>query len=202
MRNIIALVALIIYTSSFAETYLDISPVDNLGDVKNRFPNANVEKLSPGWAQATDALYKFTGVGMSGWIVVKFDDIRPKLKEDAENEPDQVRAKFLLDFSQQSDEEAMSVKWVRWVPDNIIPVQRLILKYGKPEKSGFSDENYQPYRSWDKKGVAAYLSDDEKFVERIDFTFTRKEYRKAFFKKINGNNNKGKQGQNKEIGRQ
>ncbi len=183
MRIFIALWAILICTSAYAEGYRDIGPLDNFGDVKNRFPNAKVEKLSPGWAQATDALYKFTGSGMSGWIIIKFDDYRPKWKEEAEKDPTQETAEFLQKMSQQSDDEAMSVNWVRWVPDTQIPLPRLILKYGKPDKSGFSDENYQPYRAWDKKGIEAYLSDDEKYVERIDFYFTREEYRKAYLAK-------------------
>lgn len=183
MRILIAFLALVICASAYAESYRDIGPLDNLGDVKNKFPNAKVEKLSPGWAQATDALYQFTGIGMSGWIIIKFDDYRPKWKEEAEKDPTSEKAEFFQNSSQKSDEEAMSVNWVRWVPDTQIPVQRLISKYGKPEKSGVSDESYQPYRSWDKKGVEAYLSDDEKHVVRIDFFFTREEYRKAYLAK-------------------
>lgn len=183
MRIFIVYLAILICGSAHAESYRDIGPLDNLGDVKNRFPNAKVEKLTPGWAQAKDALYKFTGSGMSGWIIIKFDDFRLKYKEDAEKDPNQETAEFLQKLSQQSDDEAMSVNWVRWVPDTQIPLERLISKYGKPEKSGFSDENYQPYRAWDKKGVEAHLSDNEKYVERIDFYFTREEYRKAYLAK-------------------
>jgi hypothetical protein len=182
MRVLIFLAALFVFSSAHAESYRDIGPLDNLGDIKKKFPNAHVEKLSPGWAQETDALYKFTGTGMSGWIIVKFDDSRPTFKEAAEKDPTAESAAFLQEMAQQSDEEAMSVNWVRWVPDTRIPIQRLVSKYGKPEKSGFSDENYQPYRSWNK-GVDAYLSDDEKYVERIDFSFTRDEYRKAYLEK-------------------
>jgi hypothetical protein len=166
-----------------AESYRGIGPLDNLGDVKTRFPNAKVEKLSPGWAQSTDALYEFTGVGLSGSIIVKFDDYRPNWKEMAEKDPTSKNAEFYQNLSNQSDEEAMSVSWVRWVPSTRIPLKRLILKYGKPEHSGFSDVDYQPYRSWDKKGVTASLSDDEKYVDQIDFDFTREEYRKAYLEK-------------------
>ena len=183
---LITIFLLIIFVPQLhAEGYRGIEPLDNLGDVKNRFPNTKVEKLSPGWAQATDALYQFTGIGMSGFIIVKFDDYRPKWKEMAEQDQDPTSnsAKFFQTLSEKSDEEAMEVAWVRWVPNTKIPLQRLISKYGKPEKSGFSDEDFQPYRSWDKKGVAAFLSDDEKYVGRIDFSFTREEYRKAYLTK-------------------
>jgi hypothetical protein len=182
MRVLIFLAALFVFSAAHAESYRDIGPLDNLGDIKKKFPNADVEKLSPGWAQETDALYKLTGTGMSGWIIVKFDDLRPTFKENAEKDSTAESAALFQKISQQSDEEALSVNWVRWVPDTKIPIQRLVSKYGKPDKSGFSDEDYQPYRSWNK-GVEAYLSDDEKYVERIDFFFTRDEYRKAYLAK-------------------
>lgn len=87
-------------------------------------------------------------------------------------------------LASQTDEVALSVNWVRWVPDTRIPLQRLVSKYGKPDKSGFSDEDYKPYRSWNR-GIEAYLTDDEKYVDRIDFNFTKEEYRKAYKEKFN-----------------
>lgn len=87
MRIIFLILTLSVVCSVHAESYKNIGPLDNLGDIKNKFPNAIVEKLNPGWAQATDALYKLSGTGMSGWIVVKFDDLRPTWKEQLEKEP-------------------------------------------------------------------------------------------------------------------
>ncbi|MEI6757050.1 MAG: hypothetical protein WCK85_04280 [Chlorobium sp.] len=183
MRVLLFCWILFVFNSAYGESYRDIGALDNLGDIKNRFPNAKVEKLSPGWAQAKDALYKFTGEGMSGNLIIKFDDYRFEYKDAIEKDPTSQNAELLQNLSQQSDDAAMSVSWVRWVPDTKIPLQRLIAKYGKPEKSGFSNEDYQPYRSWDKKGLEAYLSDDEKYVVRIDFFFTRQEYRNAYLSK-------------------
>jgi hypothetical protein len=39
------------------------------------------------------------------------------------------------------------VSWVRWIAGSAIPIERLVLKYGKLYKDGFSDEDYSPYRS-------------------------------------------------------
>lgn len=183
MRILMVFGALAIFTSACAEGYMGIEPLDTLGDIENKFPDAKVEKLSPVWAQATDALYKFTGTGGSGWIVIKFDDYRPKWKEAAGKNPTSKMAELFQYMSRQTDEKALSVNWVRWFPAPI-PVQRLISKYGKPEKNGFSGGGYHPYRIWDKKGVVAYLSDDEKYVVRVDFYFTREEYRKAYSAKF------------------
>ncbi|MFZ6747281.1 hypothetical protein ACO0LC_29065, partial [Undibacterium sp. JH2W] len=69
------------------------------------------------------------------------------------------------------------------VPSIPIPLQRVISKYGKSEKSGFRDDNFQPYLSWAKKGIYATLSDDEKFVIDIQFSPTEEERNIAFSKK-------------------
>lgn len=183
MRLITAFLVFLIVTSIHAESYRDIDPLDDLGAVKAKFPNATANRLTPGWAQPTDAMYQFTGIGMSGTIIVKFDDSRPSYKKELESGSATVSAELLQNLINQTDDEALTVSWVRWIPDSQIPLQRLISKYGKPEKSGFSDENFEPYRSWDKRGISVYLSDDEKFVQRIDFSFTKDEMRKAWLRK-------------------
>jgi hypothetical protein len=182
MRILLILTALLVFSYANAETYRDIGPLDNLGDIKKKFKNANIEKLSPGWANEADALYKVTGTGISGVIIIKFDDLRSYYKEAAEKDTPAELTTFFQEMSQKSDEEAMTVNWVRWIPDTTIPIQRLISKYGKPDQSGFSDENFQPYRWWNR-GLEVYLSDDEKNVDRIDFIFTDDEHRKAYLSK-------------------
>jgi hypothetical protein len=86
----------------------------------------------------------------------------------------------LKDLANKSDEEALSVSWVRWVPELTIPVQRLITQYGSPEKKGFSEDDYTPYKEWTKKGITAFLTDDEKSVTRIDFLFTMEDQIAAY----------------------
>lgn len=184
MRVIAGFVMLVLVGFARAEIYMDIKPFDNLGAVKKRLPYANVEKISPGWATASEALYQFSGKGMSGVLVIKFDDSRLNFKEIAESQPTSPDAQKLYEaVAQQSDEEAMTVAWVRWVPEKLIPLDRLISKFGKPNKRAFSDSDYEPYRAWDR-GIEAFLTDNEKFVTRIDFSFTRDEYRKAFNEKF------------------
>ncbi len=183
MQFFIAFALVLIPLAAQCETYRDIGPLDSLGDIKAKFPSATAKKLSPAWAQPTDAMYQFTGTGLSGTIIVKFEDGRPNYSKQLDANTDEASAKFLQRLANQSDEEALYVRWVRWVPDAPIPVQRLISKYGPPEKSAFSDEDFEPYRDWERKGVTAYLSSDEKNVVRIDFAFTKNEYRSAWQKK-------------------
>ncbi len=207
MRVVLLVLALpVLLSSAVAETYQGIGPWDTLGDVKARFPKAKFEKSSPAWAQSTDVMYQVSGRGMSGTIVVNFFDPRPRWKksleefiswedleqtqapssgfdpaklESARQEAIQKKIESWEKLIEQPDDEALTVEWVRWVPFLPFPLQRLIAKYGKPEKAGFSDDDFQPYRAWTKKGVVAYLTDDEKKVERIDFNFTPEECRRA-----------------------
>jgi hypothetical protein len=172
-RTVLALLTtlLVLVPAAIAETYKGIGPLDTLGDIKLMFPNADFEKLEPAWAQPEDVLYRVTGRGMSGTIVVKFYDERPSWRLDAAVEEEGEFKTFLLEHANRPD-ESITVDWVRWIPDALIPLQRLIAKYGMPEERGFADEDLQPYRHWVKRGLTAYLSDDEKSVQRIDFHFT------------------------------
>lgn len=185
--NIRAYILLLLTLPSItvAETYKNIGPLDSLGDVKEKFPNAKYEIINAGWITQSDALYKITGEGMSGTIVVKFDDSRPGFKNYAQENPESEYIDTYNTLATQTDESALTVNWVRWVPDTLIPLQRFILKYGQPEKSGFSDEDMQPYKSWESKGLTAYLTDNGTHVLRIDYSFTKDEYRSAWKLKYN-----------------
>src|SRR6185312_12360749 len=165
-----------------AEVYQKIGPLDTLADIKLRFPSADYKQLKPAWAQEWDVMYSVSGEGLSGQIIVKFNDGRPSYKKMLQDDPESKNKEMLEKLATETNEEALSVEWVRWVPSSPIPLQRFISKYGKPTNSGFSDEDLQPYRNW-SKGLTAYLSDDEKAVLHVDFTFTREERRKAFQEK-------------------
>ncbi|HCI12598.1 MAG TPA: hypothetical protein DFK12_01180 [Gallionellaceae bacterium] len=185
MKSVIVLFCLLLgfVTCGYAETYKDIGPLDTLGDLKARFPKATFIKQNPAWAQKTDVMYQISGEGMSGKIIVKLYDGRPLYQEMLEKNPEIDNSEFYRKLVNETDDEAISVEWVRWIPDYIIPASRFISKYGKPDKSGFADEDLQPYRLWEKKGLTAYLTDDEKNVVRVDFQFTRNEHRAAYLRK-------------------
>lgn len=184
MRIFIFLLLLAITTIASAESYQGIGALDTLGDVKSRFPNANVEKLAPAWAQPDDALYKFTGQGISGSIVIRFYDDRPKWKADLELATTTEDAEIYQKLSQANEDSALTVVWVRWVPFESIPLSRLVSKYGKPSKSGF-DDDYRPFKEWESKAITAFLANNEKNVISIDYNFTNDDYKQAYLKKHN-----------------
>jgi len=159
---------------AYAELYQGIGPLDTLGDLKKKFPNATFTKMNPAWAQEYDVMHKIQGSGISGTIVVKFYDGRPNWRKRAQEATDEKYKALCERMANQPDDEVM-VDWVRWLPDTPFPLERLITKYGKPDKSGFTDEDYTPYKEWTQKGVFVRLSDDGKKVLAIDFTHTKKE---------------------------
>ncbi len=174
----------------YSEIYQGIMPLDTLGDIKAKFPNATFEKKDPAWAAESDALYFITGEGLTGLIVVKFTDERPYWKSEWDKiPPDKVdesstNQQFIKSHMDTSDEESLTVNWVRWVPPDSMPLERYITKYGKPEKSGFADDTMEPYREWTSKGVTVILNDDGKHVKRVDYSFTKAELRHAYKSKF------------------
>lgn len=174
MRIVIFFVFFVISLVSQAEIYKGIGPFSSLGDVKAIFPHAEIGKLDAAWVQPGEALYEISGGGITGTIVIKFDDGRPNFRKLAADETDSKMADFYKSLANDPDDKALTVSWVRWVPDTAIPLQRLLSKYGKPSESGFNDE-YRPYRKWESKGVHVILSENEKYVFRIDHYFTKDE---------------------------
>jgi hypothetical protein len=176
----------------YAEIYKGIGPLDNLASLKTKFPNASFEDVKPAWAKKDEFLYKITGSGLVGTIIVKFDDGNERAEishyemrryiDSLKTAGDTTYMNFWSGPYEYS-EGNISVSWTRWIPDIGIPLARYVAKYGQFTKSGFSDDDLQPYRSWENKGIFAYLSDDQKSVTRVDFNFTNRDYRIAYQEK-------------------
>lgn len=166
-----ALIGLVAVLPVTAEVYQGIGPLDTLADIKAKFPGATFEQSHPAWAQDQDIIYSITGMGLHGATVVKCTDWRPLWRARLASATDEATIKTLTVLAGGGD-GSVTVEWVRWVPAEVIPLRRLIAKYGPPEEKGFAQDSFQPYRRWTKKGLTAYLSDDEKGVVRIDYEFT------------------------------
>ena len=175
-------IAITLAANASAEIYLGIGPLDTLADVKLLFPAAKVERRQPAWAQPTDAMFAFAGSGISGEIVVKFYDGRPMYLKASETEQDLERREMYKTWANASDDEALTVEWVRWIPSEPIPLKRFVAKYGEPDESGFRDDNMRPFRQW-KRGILANLDDDMKLVTDVEFTFTPADERSAWQQK-------------------
>jgi hypothetical protein len=172
-RFMIVVVLLILSNSTYAEIYENIGPCDTYSDLKQKFPNATLEKRNPAWATKNDVMCSISGARIIGTIVVKFQDKRGNLIKIVEKDFEKQK-KLIEPLSQDS----LAVEWVRWVPDSPIPIQRFISKYGKWDSKGYSDQDMAPYRAW-KRGIDIILTEDEKKAISVDYHFTTEDYRKA-----------------------
>lgn len=180
MAVIVAVILAMTSLSLNAETYQGIGPYDTLADVKAKFPNARFVKDNPAWATETEVLYRITGSGLSGTILVMFSDIRAVIQKRANDAKEPAsKEEWNTQLANMTDDDALIVKWVRWAPDKPVPLDRVIQKHGKPDKKDITDDML-PIREWQNKGLSALLTDDEKRVIFIQFNFTKEEIRKAW----------------------
>lgn len=181
---IVCLLVCFIAAESSAEIYQGILPLSKLGDVKEMFPGATFKKLFPAWAKEDDVMYSVTGRGITGEIIIKFKDTRVAFKEIMRNATDNTDKEFFRSMAERTEDSSLYVSWVRWIPSVPFPLERMIKKYGKPNKSDFYSDTFQPYREWTLKGIQAHLTDDEKKVQMIDFFFTTADFEKKAEKQV------------------
>jgi hypothetical protein len=199
MNRVLFLILMLLVSSSVrAEIFQGILPYSTLGEIKELFPKASFSKVNAAWVTEDQGFYKMEGSGFSGILFLAFTDYRPlfrglvqfevtqlnnleKLEKTEDNDAKINKSKAGIEEFQKvvnhADDVALTIIWYRWVPVSPIPLQRYISKYGKPEKSGFRDDNMQPYRKWSKRGVTLTLSDDETKVLTTEFVFTAEEMR-------------------------
>lgn len=174
-----------------AEILHGIYPLDDLAAVKKKFPNARFTKLAPAWLKEDQAMLKMVGDGFPGELILVFADDRPMFKQWVSancNDPVQQSAESTCTsrkrLALQSDDDALTISWVRWVPVQPIPFERYRSKYGEPSKMDF-DNDMVPTAEWESVALSAQLSDDKKFVQFVTTAFTRSEQRVAWLRVFN-----------------
>jgi len=198
MRNLL-LVTIALMSApcvSLAEVYKDFKPFMTLHNIKNNYPNGRFEEVKAAWVTSDMGFYLLTGSGISGKIYLAFDStdsfwksaIEEKQNEIAKLEPEadaQKIREFNINISNyqrfidQPIEKRLTLSWVRWVPNEEIPLERLQSKYGKVESCGYNDENFRPFCEWTSRGLLVDLSDDKKNVFTIQYSFTQDDYNRA-----------------------
>lgn len=174
-----------------AEILHGVFLLDSLKAVKQKYPNGQFSRVNSAWVTEAEAFYQMTGTGFPGTLFVAFNDVRPLFKKNlAEKcgEPisDQMAesCKSNRSLANQNEDDALSVKWVRWVPAQPIPLERYMSKYGEPTKFGFDKDTMIPYAQWDTAALSAELSDDKKMVLFVTTSFTRSETRAAWLRTV------------------
>lgn len=170
--------------SAQAETLQGIPWMASLEEIQQIYPNATITRYTPAWLQEDEAFLGFKGPGLPGEIRILFDDSRPVFKKTlAENKGDpnyQYRERF-TQLADAPDATALTVSWVRWIPDAALPIARFQTRYGKP-KCDF-DQNMNPICEWADRSLVAAMSDDNKLVYSVTTTFTKTEKRAVYQEK-------------------
>jgi len=185
--------SLLLVTSAagVAEELFDIQAMDTLGDIKRKFPNATIKAVKAAWVRENQGFYSLEGSGQPGTLMLAFDDDRPDWRQanekaieanSAASEPTDANLKW-VEFTQShataSDDQALTIRWVRWVPPAVIPLERYKSKYGPPDKCGFNDTDMSPYCLWNTRALSVALTDDQKNVLSAEAHFTMQELRSA-----------------------
>lgn len=189
----IALVFLLICHSLSAEVYKDFVPYITVAKMKSNYPNANFEVVKAAWVKENDLFFKVTGQGLSGTTYIAtykrpdsevkeaIENYKKKIEENqnGNNAVWQAMIEMEDEYLVAPLDEKYTIHWLRWVPDDPIPIERLISKFGKPDVYDFQEEDFQPYAQWLKRGLLTTLSDDKKRVFTIQYTFTDEDYNRA-----------------------
>lgn len=176
----IALIILVLTIPKIAtaEVYKDFEPFLSLKVIKERYPNAVFSEIKAAWVKQNEVFLDMHGAGISGNIYLKLSAIEYEKKLDLETNPEMIS--FYQRMINKPQDERLTLDWVRWIPINSIPFERLTTRYGKAEKCDYLEENFIPYCSWESKGVLATLSNDKKNVIYIEYSFTEKDFKKKW----------------------
>lgn len=192
MRQIFILFLFICFRSE-AEVYKDFVPYTSVAEMKANYPNAKFEVVKAAWVQEDDLFLKITGAGLSGTTYVatsKSSDARvkqriEKAKEYIAEHPEQDNSSYEADIAVNERilarplDDRYLIDWLRWIPDTLIPLERLKAKFGEPNKYDYNEDDFRPYAQWTARGLRANLSDDKKSVVAIEYIFTDEDNNKA-----------------------
>jgi hypothetical protein len=185
LKCIVSAVVLLTCNLVSAEILHGVFPFDTLKVIKAKYPNARFERVNAAWVTENQAFFKMTGNGFPGTLFVAFGDARPSHKKDFAEKcmfPAQTVDAICTvkkRLSEETDDDALSTSWVRWIPQAAIPLDRYKSKYGEPTFE-FAQDTMAPYASWKSVALLAGLSDDKKFVLAVETSFSRAELHAAW----------------------
>lgn len=177
MKKILLSSLLALTSLAHAEVFYEIQFNDTLGNIKQKYPNASYEKLKPAWLKPDEAFIQISGVGMQNELKVHFWDFRPMFRE-LLNSPENKDNQGFKEASNETDDKALVVSWVRVVYKNPVPIDVFKRKYGK--SSCKIDDDFNEVCEFPDRSISANLTKDGKFVHFADTSFTKKEKISSF----------------------
>jgi hypothetical protein len=190
----LAALGLAFSTCATAEVLHGIEPLSTLGQIKKSFPNARFKRVQAAWVKESESFYSMDGEGFPGELFLLFDDERPMWRAIAKNQPPDppegaassgdslfVNLRQLAEArTRETDDDALTINWVRWAPSGPIPMERVKAKYGEPSKCDFSSSDFSPFCSWESRALSAQTTVDRKAVLFLTASYTKGELRAAY----------------------
>ena len=189
LKCIVSALVILTCTEVSAEILHGVFPLDTLKVIKGKYPNARFERVNAAWVTEDEAFFKMTGKGFPGTLYVAFNDTRPTRKREFAEKcmfPAQTvdaSCTFKKKLSEDTDDDALRTKWVRWIPSTAIPLERYRSKYGEPTFE-FAQDTMAPTALWKSVGLSANLSDDKNFVLSVETQFSLAEIRAVWIRDI------------------
>lgn len=170
---------------AFAETFLELEPLQSLSSVRQRFAPAVLIPEPASWLRPHQYYARLELDEAKGLVTLLFehdDDVLKKkiagLEQVFATSSDDAKirsGKLLLQQYRERLakplEDRLSLVLIRWIPDKPFPVGGLREKYGRPRDTRPRDATYGPVYVW-ANGVTAHLSDDRKKVKMVEYWFT------------------------------
>lgn len=175
--------------ATLAEGLHGIEIFDSLGVIRSKYPNASVTPVNAAWVQKNQAFYRLKGSGFPGVLMLAFTDGRPKYRAEAAtlgmrpsgdlSQQERAHLQVVNQLASEPDDEALTIEWMRWVPEESIPMSRFKAKYGEP-RCGFTDDTLEPYCAWAERGLTAKVNESKTMVHALEATFTMRDVTKRF----------------------
>ncbi len=195
MRILQILLLLLLPASAQAETYMNFKPAQTLKEVREQYPRAELVEKKIAWLAESYRFYDFSGAGITGAVALIFQDSAHVAKElgqlgriiieknsanKSQEELDAARkaVEEMEAKAKEPLEQRLMLTNIRWSPASLLPVDRFIEKYGKPQSTGVNETSFAPYMTW-KIGVSANLTDDKKYIKVVEYSFTDEDYKMA-----------------------
>lgn len=185
IKKWLTLACLALATAANAEIFQGILWFDSLDDVKAKFPNASFVSEKVAWLQPNEAFYRISGPGMVGTLRILFDDSRPVFKDllqENKGDPEYDKTGSFKRLANQPEGQALTVGWVRWIPERPIPLDRYKQRYGTPTCE--FDEQMSPICKWPSHELTASMTEDQKNVNFVTSAFTKAEKRSIYIRKF------------------
>lgn len=183
-RSLTALVAAASSSVVLAGTFHGIEPLDSLATVRQRIPQANLQRIES--LSGREVIYRLAAPAIEGVALIGLadgnGDDRARIRKAASGtgtspaSPAVARQAFesLQPGERDPADEALRVVWLQWIPPVRLPLSDLQSRYGTPDRCGYRAAWGVQACQWTGRGVTARLAND-RTVASVHYALVRRE---------------------------